>query len=230
MNEDPLSLSLASLLRLLQLASPGLPVGGFAYSQGLEAAVCAGWVHDEVTAGEWMSGLLQHSLQGLEVPLLGRLYAAWIGSDAGAVSRWNDFLHAARPSRELQEEDRRLGAALARVLDTAGIGAAAAFRDHPRVTQIAMFALACSTWQIPVQPAAAAFLFSWAENQVGAAVRLISLGQSAGQRILSRLGREIPSVVAAGFLLGDADIGQGAPGLALASAWHERQYSRIFRS
>jgi urease accessory protein len=227
---DPQVLSLPGLLRLLQLASPGLPVGGFAYSQGLEPAVQAGWVHDEASASHWIAGLLEHNLAALEVPLFARLRTAWETSDAAAVSWWNDLLHAARPTRELQSEDRRLGAALARVLTTLEVSAAAGWADHPRVTQVNLFALACCAWKIPARPAAAALLFGWAENQVAAAIRLVPLGQSAGQRILSRLGQLIPAVVTAGLDLPDEEIGQGAPGLALASAWHETQYSRIFRS
>jgi urease accessory protein len=226
--DDPLSLP--ALLRLLQLASPGLPVGAFAYSQGLEPAVHAGWVRDEATAGAWLGELLEHNLQGLEVPLFQRLQEAWRADDPAGVVRWNDFLHAARATRELQAEDRRLGAALARVLVTLGVPAASPWCDHPRVTQVNMFALACHTWNIPLVPAASALLFAWAENQVAAAVRLVPLGQSAGQRILSALGQRIPAVVIAGLALGDDDIGQGAPGLAIASALHETQYSRIFRS
>jgi urease accessory protein len=223
-------LSIPGLLRLLQLASPGLPVGAFAYSQGLEPAVAAGWVHDETTASDWMAGLLAHSLGALEVPLLLRLHRAWAHGDREEIARWNDLGHAARATRELQAEDRRLGAALARVLETLGLAPAAGWADHPRVTQVNMFALACQAWGIPATPAASALLFAWAESQVAAAVRLVPLGQSAGQRILSRLGQAIPAVVHTGLALEDDDIGQGALGQALASAWHETQYTRIFRS
>jgi urease accessory protein len=228
MTDGPLSLS--GLLRLLQLASPGLPVGAFAYSQGLEPAVHAGWVHDEPTAAAWLGELLAHTLQGLEIPLFARLYRAWAAADAAEVERWNAFLHASRATRELQSEDRRLGASLARVLTTLGVSGASAWCDHPRVTQVNMFALACRSWEVPLLPAASALLFAWAENQVAAAVRLVPLGQSAGQRILSALAGRIPAVVEAGLALADDEIGQGAPGLAIASALHETQYSRIFRS
>jgi urease accessory protein len=205
-------------------------VGAFAYSQGLEPAVQAGWVRDEASAGGWIAGLLEHGLGSLEVPVFRRLHAAWQGGDEDQVDRWNEILHASRATAELQAEDRRLGAALARALTTLGIGRAAAWADHPRVTQANLFALACSAWKVPVEPAAAALLFGWAENQVAAAVRLVPLGQSAGLRILSRLGGQIPAVVAQGLGRADDRIGQGAAGLALASAWHETQYSRIFRS
>ncbi len=218
------------LVRLLHLASPGLPIGAFAYSQGLEHAVEAGWVRDEATAGAWILGLLGQTLRALEVPLLGRLHAAWSAEDAAAVRAWNDFLFAARGGHELQAEDRRLGAALARVLETLGVADAAIWAGDARVTYANMFALAAARWQLAPASAAAALLFAWCENQVAAALRLVPLGQSSGQRILAAAAQKIPAIVREGLALGDDDIGWGAPGVALASALHETQYSRIFRS
>ena len=223
-------MSVAALLRLLQLASPGLPVGGFAYSQGLEPAVHAGWVHDEATAGDWMCGLLEHGLRSLEVPLFRRLCAAWSAARADEVATWNDFLYASRASRELQSEDRRLGAALARVLTTLGVEGAARWSDHRRVTQVNMFALACARLADPRPP-----------RGRRAAVHLG--GEPGRRRHPSDFARAErwpahplparpadPGPGGGRVALADEDIGQGAPGLAIASALHETQYSRIFRS
>src|SRR4051812_39584533 len=69
------------LLRLLQLVSPTLPIGTFAYSQGLEAAVAAGWVRDEAGAAAWIGGLLEGSLAAVDLPLLVRLHRAWTDGD-----------------------------------------------------------------------------------------------------------------------------------------------------
>src|SRR4051812_5564257 len=71
---DPLALDQAGLLRLLHLASPALPIGAFAYSQGLEHAVEVGWVSDERAAADWIVGLLGHALGALEVPVYARLH------------------------------------------------------------------------------------------------------------------------------------------------------------
>jgi urease accessory protein len=218
------------LLRLLQIASPALPVGAFAHSQGLEYAVEAGWVRDEDTAAAWIHGLLATGLTALEVPALARLHAAWTAGDAGRVRAMNDFVYAARGSRELQDEDRRVGGALARALVTLGIPAAAPFTSDPRACYVTLFALAASHWQIPPAGAAGALLFSWCENQAAAAMRLVPLGQSAGLRICDRALALIPALVQAGLALGDDDLGAAAPGAALASALHETQYARIFRS
>src|SRR3569832_2969952 len=98
-----------ALMRLLQLCSPMLPVGAYAYSHGLEHAVHAGWVRDERTAHAWIGGVLREGLMRRDVPVLARLYHAWHMADVVAVHRWSSFLHASRESAELQREDRHLG-------------------------------------------------------------------------------------------------------------------------
>jgi urease accessory protein len=217
-----------ALLRLLQLCSPALPIGAYAYSQGLEHAVHAGWVHDEDSASAWILGLLDDALPCLEVPVLLRLIAAW--SEAGDVERWNEFLFASRGSAELRAEDQRLGSALARLLVSLELPDAGPWVSRPHVTHANMFALACARWSIEPADGAAGYLFSWAENQVGAASRLVPLGQTSAQRILSTATTLIPGAVARAAALGDDDLGFSAPAHAIAAALHETQYSRIFRS
>ena len=81
-----------------------------------------------------------------------------------------------------------------------------------------------------IDAALTAYVWSWLENQVLAAIKLVPLGQVAGQRLLLALGARIPRVVAIAMTLDDADLSTFAPGLCLASARHETQYSRLFRS
>jgi urease accessory protein len=230
------AISPAALLRLLQLASPALPIGAFAYSQGLEAAVARGAVTDEAGAAGWVVGILRHGLGTLDVPVFARILAAWSRVDAGEevgadeVWRLSAWLRAARGSAELAAEDRRLGGALARALVTLGVEAARPFQDDPRATQAASWALAARAFSLPAAAAAAAQLFAWAENATAAAVRLVPLGQSAGLRIVAAAAEAIPAVVERGLALADDDIGAATPGQALLAAWHETQYSRLFRS
>jgi urease accessory protein len=221
---------MAPLLRLLHLASPALPTGAFAHSQGMEPAVEAGWVHDEGSAGEWIVGVLRHGLGCLEIPALARLHAGWLASDGAAVQRWNDLVIACRGSRELAEEDRRIGGALARALVALGLDEAAPWTDDPRSTYVNLFALGAARFEIPLPSAAAALLFAWCENQAAAAMRLVPLGQTAGLRLVAGAAAIIPGVVDRGLALPDEEIGFGAPALAIASALHETQYSRLFRS
>jgi urease accessory protein len=220
----------AMLPRLLQLASPMLPVGAYAYSEGLEYAVQAGWVHHERSARDWIIGLLEHSLARLDVPLFARAHAAWLDADehrARGVSAW---LLASRETAELRAADRHQGQALARVLAQLGDTGADAWMRDADASFAALFARAAVRWQIPVQPAASALLWSWCENITVAAMKLVPLGQSAGQRLLFEAGSRIPALSVAGVTLEDDAIGGGAPGLAIASARHEQQHTRLFRS
>jgi urease accessory protein len=229
----PELLAAGPLLRLLHLCSPALPIGMFAYSQGLEPATSAGWVRDEASAHAWIVSLLEGPLASLDLAVLTRLWEAW-GGDEGAspagVTTWSALLMASRPSAELQLEERRLGGALARVLAGLGLSEAASWASRDDATYATLFALAARRWNVPVVAAAQGFAFAWAEAQVSAAVRLVPLGQSAGQRILVAAAAAIPGAVARALALAPAEIGASSPRLALASAWHETQYSRLFRS
>jgi urease accessory protein len=218
------------LTRLLQLVSPGLPIGAFAYSQGLEQAVASGWITDEQAAGDWLDGLLEHAYATLDLPVLARLIAGWRANDRNAVERWSGWLLACRPTRETRAEDRQLGGSLARVLATLGLAEAIEWAERDDVTHAAMFALATARFQIPTEVALCGYAFAWAESLVSAAVRLVPLGQSAGQRLLAGAGDAIPRAAASALTLADEELGAAAPGQAVASALHETLYSRLFRS
>jgi urease accessory protein len=228
MRTDTITEPLA-LLRLFHLVTPALPVGAYAYSQGLEYAVQAGWVRDEASAHEWLHGLLRAGVGTLDLPIVLRLYTAWSAEDARAVERWNDALVAARESAELRAEERHLGGALARVLIELGFGEARQWLDRSAAFAT-LFALAAVRWRIPPAAALSGYLWAWTENQVLAAVKLVPLGQSAGQRLLHGLaGMAVPILERALSIPEDA-IGVGTVSVAIASARHESQYSRLFRS
>lgn len=219
-----------ALPRLLQLASPALPVGGFAYSRGLETAVELGWVRDAATARAWIEGLLRHNAGPLDVPLLLRLHAAWTAGERAAVERWARFGDAARESAELQLEARRMGASLARLLRDLELASADELSGAAGESLLAAFALAAVRLGLDAPTAARAYLWTWLEAQVTAAVKLVPLGQTDGQRILLALGPRLDAVAREGAALEDDDIGALTPGLALASALHETQHTRLFRS
>jgi urease accessory protein len=216
---------IASEVRLWQLISPALPVGGFSYSQGLEQAVDAGLVSDAASAADWIGGILRHGVAATDLPMVRRMHAAWLAGSAALALGWNDRLLAMRETAELRFEDRAMGGALARLLPTLGIDAPA----H-ELAFAGAFALATAASGIGEREAMAGYAWTWAELQVAAAVKLIPLGHSAGQRLLWDLGAELEAVVAAAAARGDAAVGMSLPGLAIASARHETQYTRLFRS
>lgn len=220
----------ASLLGLLHLASPALPVGAFSYSQGLEAAIESGAVRDAATTGSWIHAVLALSLARGEGPLLLRLMAAWSAHDVDAAHLWNEEHLATRETRELRAETVQMGYSLRRLLIDL-MGAEAEDLDaFEELGYTAAFAFAATRWELEPESALVAYLWSWAENQVLAAVKTVPLGQTDGQRLLRALAPAIAAAATTAGQLGDDQIENFAPGLALASARHEVQYSRLFRS
>lgn len=217
---------LRALLAVLHLASPALPVGGFAYSQGLERAIADRQVGDEAGAGRWIGDLLLLSLARYEAPLWLRAFDACVAGDAPAFAHRNDELLAARETAELRAESRQMGASLVRLLPALGVEAPAL---EP-IAYPAAFAWACARLGLDREAGLTAYLWSWAENQVLVAVKSVPLGQQAGQRLLLALQAMLARAVAVALELPDDEIGTAAIGLALASARHEAQYSRLYRS
>lgn len=179
---------------------------------------------------DWIIGQLQNSLSTLDVPVLSRIYKAWEENHSDDSRYWSCFLLASRESSELQAEDRHMGNALAQLLPELGIEEALSWRSGKHTSFSAMFALAAARWEIPLEEAVQGYLWAWCENQVAAAIKLIPLGQTAGQRILSSVVELLPEAVEKGLLLVDDEIGAVSPGVAMAAAKHETQYSRLFRS
>jgi urease accessory protein len=215
------------LLRLLHLASPALPIGAFHFSQGLEYAVEAGWVRDEASSLQWIAGVARHAIGTLDLPVLVRMHRACNAGDIGNLRRWGRFLLAARETEELRAEDRHMGSALARILRELGAGNA---NLEESAGYAEMFAVACAHWHIPEHDALQAYAWTWAENQVLAAVKLVPLGQTAGQRLLHSLVPLLEEISAHASRIDDDDIGACALLQGLASARHETQYTRLFKS
>jgi urease accessory protein len=214
-------------LKLLQLASPSLPVGAYSYSQGLEAAVEARVVTDAASARCWIGDVLELSLAAMEAPVLRRLIDAWKAGDLESVGRWNEEFIASRETAELRAETLQMGYSMSRLLKDLD---AAMPGDFAEISYPAAFAFAIAHWKIDPREALAAYLFSWIENQVLAALKSVPLGQTEGQRMLLALAEEVPAALDRALALGDDDLSNFAPGLAILSARHETQYTRIFRS
>lgn len=217
-------------LRLYQLISPSLPVGGFTYSQGLEWAVEAQWVNDKQSLELWLADALRYSVATLELPVLLRLQQAFAARDVLRVNRWSRLLLAHRETSELRKEERQRGAALARLLPDLGVHIPDGCHNALATTQLAGIALAAATWDIDPDKSCCGYAWSWLENMAVAGIKLIPLGQTHGQQILLQLAATIPGYVATAQALADAQIGSSTPALAIASSRHETQYTRLFRS
>lgn len=217
-------------LRLMQLVSPALPIGAFTYSQGLEWAVEAGWVKDTQTLTDWLHGLMEDSLGQLELPILKRLYLACADRDVAAIADWGRQLYAGRETRELRAEELQRARALIGLLVNLEVPAASEWRASLGHCQAAPFALAAVHWEVGIEDCLLGYAWGWLENQVAAAIKLVPLGQTDGQRVQLDLAGHLPAVVARAMSLEDEELGAGAPALAIASARHETQYTRLFRS
>ncbi|HVO87091.1 MAG TPA: urease accessory protein UreF [Casimicrobiaceae bacterium] len=222
-----------ALIRLLQLASPALPVGAYSYSQGLEWQVEQSTVRDEASAQEWIGDLLDLVMATGEAAVLAQLHDAVFNGDHERFADWNAWFVASRESSELRSETEQMGMSLLRILRDLDMLTAA---DHswveaaPSIGYPAAFALATNRSGIDQRNAVTAYLYAWLENQVLAAVKLVPLGQAAGQRLLYTLGSRIPRVVEQALDLAPEAITSFAPGLAIASSRHETQHTRLFRS
>jgi urease accessory protein len=223
----------SSLLQLIWLASPALPIGGFSYSEVLEAAVDRAGVNSESTTRVWLLDQLQLSLARSDLPVVAKSIAAWRRNDVQTVNELNDWMLQTRESSELRLQTEQMGRSLMDWLRN----------QHPDNTELlartracaspaypVAFALAASITRADVRDCMSSFAFGWAENMTQAAVKSVPLGQGAGQRILSRLADAIPDAVTGAMALMDSERQAFTPMLAILSAQHETQYSRLFRS
>jgi urease accessory protein len=218
----------STLLQLMWLASPALPIGAFSYSEGLESAVDAGLVTSETSAADWLADQLHLTLARSELPVTAQAISAWRAGDFERIAELNAWVLRTRETSELLQQTEQMGRSMVEWLksvqpETARLAA------QPLAYPVA-WALAVSASRASVRDALLACAFGWAENMTQAAVKSVPLGQSAGQRILARLAAEAPAAVDHALALADDERQAFAPMLAILSARHETQYSRLFRS
>ncbi|MCA0185934.1 MAG: urease accessory protein UreF [Proteobacteria bacterium] len=223
------------IIRLLQLVSPALPVGAYTYSQGLEWVIDAGRVKTEAQVGEWIGDALDGAFGHYELPLLARLMNAWAAGDDAVVADLNARALASRETSELRAETLQMGYSMVRLLvdlpafaRLPGWLARVRAVDEPVFTTV--WAAAATAWGVPPADALAGYTWAWLENMVMAAVKAVPLGQAAGQRLLAELSERVPAQVDKAIVMAPQNWSNFQPGLAIASARHETQYSRLFRS
>lgn len=234
------ALPAASLLQLIWLASPALPVGGFSYSEGLETAILRAQTAPENIAdylandwlGSWLCDQLQLTLAHGELAVIAQAIPAWRSHQLSRITQLNDWLLQTRETSELRAQAEQMGRSLCNWLrNHDGIDAAqlSHCEQLPPAYPVA-FALAAAQTQASVRDCLLTYAFGWAENMVQAAIKSVPLGQTAGQRILARLSLHIPVAVQTAMDLPDDARQAFSPMLAILSAQHETQYSRLFRS
>lgn len=223
----------ASLLHLLQFASPALPIGAYSYSQALEAALESGQVRDAATARHWIAEHLANVVARWEAPLCWRLMQAFAQQDAEGVRLWSERFIASRDTAEFRAETIQMGYSLTKLLAELGVADGsliAMLQEQPEVALPTAYACAVAALGIPREEALLAMLFAWAENQVLVCVKSVPLGQVAGQRLLLSLRAELEAAAITAQTLADDEMGNWTPGLSLLSMRHEVQYSRLYRS
>ncbi|MFT7245798.1 MAG: urease accessory protein [Candidatus Azotimanducaceae bacterium] len=213
------------LLGLMRLVSPALPIGAFAYSQGLETAIDDGHLKNRHEAEQWLSEIFDRNIAQTDLPLLERLYQSFALGDLKQASLWNQFVFANRETFELLKEERDIGTALGRLLGDIGQPNPLA---HQQPGYLCQFAWAGICWNISLPVLKTGFAYAWLENQLAAATKLIPLGQTDAQRALATLSDRVPNAIQ--LKIADADIGQSLPGFAAMSCRHEHQAARLFRS
>jgi urease accessory protein len=226
-------MTMLARMRLFQIASQAMPIGGYSHSHGLEAAIESGFVRNEASVQQWIMDMLSFSMASYEVPCLMVMSAAWAAARFDAVSRLNDEFLATRESAELRSATIQMGYSMRALiaalpdLPDALIGTLQRMRE-PCLPCV--WSGAAAAWSIKPTDSIAAYLWSWAENQVLVAMKSVPIGQSAGQRVLLNLGSLIARLAEHGLPRGADKRSNFAPGLAILSSQHETQYSRLFRS
>ena len=219
-----------ALIRLLQLSSPALPVGAYTYSQGLEWAVETAAVDGEDAAMTWIADCLEFGGARFEAVYLAHMMQAWHAEDFPGLARLDAEFIAARETSELRAETLQMGHSLARLLVDCADFQTQQLAAFPQPSFPLAWSCAAAAWSIPVTDALAGYLWAWAENQVMGAMKIVPLGQTAGQRLLLRLGRRLQTLADEVRSMPLESACNYLPAFAIACSRHETQYTRLFRS
>ncbi|MEH1903886.1 MAG: urease accessory protein UreF [Nostoc sp.] len=229
--DNNIMLTDSHLLSILQLASPALPVGAYSYSEGLEMLVENGTIANQIHLKHWLKAELLCGAIRLEAAVMVRSEQAAKMGDVESLCRWNLWLSAARETEELRASSWQMGRSLIQLLG----------KLEPQIMPIAntvgnpcnfaiAFGIAVAHWQISIKAALLGYLHSWASNLITAGVKLIPLGQTAGQQLLLDLQPLLSAAALEILALEDDQLACCSWGLSLASMQHETQYTRLFRS
>ena len=221
------------LNRLLQLCSANLPVGGFSFSQGLEYAIENGWINNAEETYQWVSVALTEAIAPTDLAVMKRLYRALKSGDFDNFNEWNLLLIATRESNEFRLADLAMGKALVRLLTLLTSIDTNKYQQvliQKNISFVSAFTVAAHLFELDLHFAQSGFCWAYIDNQVAAATKLVPLGQTQAQNLLFELSEQVETAMLIANKLPDDQIGASLPHLAMASAWHETQYTRLFRS
>jgi len=222
-----------ALYRLMAWLSPAYPVGAFSYSSGLEWAVEAGDVTTAEALRGWLAAMLSDGAGYCDAVLFAQAYRASIADDASGLATVAELAAALAPSRERFLETTAQGRAFLDATKAAwpcpALDRLVAIWSGPLAYPIAV-GVAAAGHGVPLAPALAAYLQALTANWVSAAVRLIPLGQTDGQRTIAALESAVAATLARALAASLDDIGGATVRADIASMRHETQYTRLFRS
>ena len=178
----------------------------------------------------WQIQQMEQNFFTVDLPLLARLYRACEQDDLDAARRRSAYLLACRETRELRDEERSRGAAFTRLVTAWEADCSRAWRTLFTDSQLCGMAWLAVRWRIPLTELALSLGYSWIESAVMAGVKLVPFGQQAAQRLIIALCDRYAQGLAQALATPDASLGSATPLAAIASARHETQYSRLFRS
>ena len=224
-----------ALYRLMSWLSPSFPVGAFSYSHGIEYAVEAGLVRDEETLRAWIAAGLHHEFGSIAGAMLRATYEAAAARDRALLGEALAEARAFVPTAEFELENRAQGQAFMLCLRAAWSDAQdLAWMDRVLnedwVPYPSAVGIAAALASVPLETTLGAFFHAVVSNLVSAGIRLIPLGQTAGQRILAQLQSAVLSAASDVLKRDASDVGSAAPLIEWTSVRHETQYTRLFRS
>lgn len=220
-----------SLFRLLQLTSGILPVGSYSYSEGLETLINENAIANSHDLQQWLTQGLSYGAIRVETAILIRAYQVIKGHNLAKLSYWNQWLSASRETEELRRQSWQMGRSLLSLLLALEPEIKPLWQELEMEVNFALvFGVAAAYWKIDLEATVRGYLYSWVNNLVTAGVKLVPLGQTEGQQLLSQLFPIIEKNAGEIIHLSDDDLRCCSWGLSFASMTHETLYSRLFRS
>lgn len=227
-------------LRLMQLVSPALPVGGFSYSEGLESLVQQGRLADATAVEEWLRVELERGCVRIEATSLRPFrtdWQAWCEGDREAAQRLRDRdgrLLAMREAAPVRAQQQQMGRSLLQVLEALGSpppgDLAANLSGWSGPSWTAAWAWAGLVWRIPSADLVLAYLHGWVANQLSAAVRLVPLGPVEAQYLLHELAPLLQDQASHCLAADPRTLWTAGVGASLSQLHHDELYSKLFRS